>query len=47
MLCEKPMATNVEGCVRIADAVKKAGIIFAMGHGRFITGTQFENMAYA
>ncbi|KAI5120934.1 hypothetical protein M0805_002914 [Coniferiporia weirii] len=32
MLCEKPMATSVEDCVRIADGVKKAGIIFGMGH---------------
>lgn len=47
MLCEKPMATNVEGCVRIADAVKKAGVIFGMGHGRFIIGTRFKNIAYA
>lgn len=33
LLCEKPMATSVEDCVRMADAVKNAGIIFGMGHG--------------
>ncbi|EJD00921.1 NAD-binding protein [Fomitiporia mediterranea MF3/22] len=32
LLCEKPMATTIEDCVRMADAVKKVGIIFGMGH---------------
>ncbi|KAI0332682.1 streptomycin biosynthesis protein StrI [Cubamyces sp. BRFM 1775] len=32
ILCEKPMATTVEGCVQIEAAVKKAGIIFGVGH---------------
>lgn len=34
ILCEKPMATTVEDCIRMEAAVKKAGIIFGMGHGR-------------
>lgn len=33
ILCEKPMATKVEDCIRMERAVKKAGIIFGMGHG--------------
>lgn len=33
ILCEKPMATSVEACVRMEAAVRKAGIIFGMGHG--------------
>lgn len=33
ILCEKPMATSVEHCLMIEDAVKKAGIIFGLGHG--------------
>jgi predicted dehydrogenase len=33
ILCEKPMATNLEDCIKMEVAVKKAGIIFGMGHG--------------
>ncbi|PBL02644.1 NAD(P)-binding protein [Armillaria gallica] len=32
ILCEKPMATSVEDCIRIETAIKNAGIIFGMGH---------------
>ncbi|PIL37283.1 hypothetical protein GSI_00976 [Ganoderma sinense ZZ0214-1] len=32
ILCEKPMSTNLEACFRMETAVKKAGIIFGMGH---------------
>ncbi|KZV69841.1 NAD-P-binding protein, partial [Peniophora sp. CONT] len=32
ILCEKPMATSIEHCLRIEDSVKKAGVIFGMGH---------------
>ncbi|THV08708.1 NAD(P)-binding protein [Dendrothele bispora CBS 962.96] len=32
ILCEKPMATSLEGCIRMEEVVKKAGIIFGMGH---------------
>ena len=33
ILCEKPMSTTLEACFRMEAAVKKAGIIFGMGHG--------------
>jgi predicted dehydrogenase len=39
VLCEKPMATSVEQCLRIEAAVKKAGIIFGLGHGAFVAYT--------
>ncbi|KAJ3532063.1 hypothetical protein NM688_g7478 [Phlebia brevispora] len=32
ILCEKPMATDVEGCLKMEAAVQKAGVIFGMGH---------------
>ncbi|KAI0068926.1 NAD(P)-binding protein [Artomyces pyxidatus] len=32
ILCEKPMATSIEACIQIEAAVKKANIIFGMGH---------------
>ncbi|KIP12647.1 hypothetical protein PHLGIDRAFT_61187 [Phlebiopsis gigantea 11061_1 CR5-6] len=32
ILCEKPMSTKLEDCLRMEAAVKKAGIIFGMGH---------------
>lgn len=33
IMCEKPMATSIDHCFQIEAAVKKAGIIFGMGHG--------------
>lgn len=36
ILCEKPMATSVEDCLKMYDAVTKAGIIFGMGHGMWL-----------
>jgi predicted dehydrogenase len=32
ILCEKPMATTLEDCIRIEEAITDAGIIFGMGH---------------
>lgn len=34
ILCEKPMSTNIEDCIKMEAAVKKAGVIFGMGHGK-------------
>lgn len=36
ILCEKPMATSIDECMKIEAAVKKAGIIFGMGHGEIL-----------
>lgn len=36
ILCEKPMATSVQDCLNMHDAVKRSGIIFGMGHGLYI-----------
>lgn len=33
ILCEKPMAITPQGCILMERAVKKANIIFGMGHG--------------
>jgi predicted dehydrogenase len=33
ILCEKPMATNLNDCIKMETAIKEAGIIFGMGHG--------------
>lgn len=33
ILCEKPMGTNLEDCLKMEAAVKNAGVIFGMGHG--------------
>ena len=35
ILCEKPMGTNVQDCLKMEAAVKKAGVIFGMGHGPY------------
>ncbi|KAF8076234.1 hypothetical protein FPV67DRAFT_1407569 [Lyophyllum atratum] len=32
ILCEKPMATSLEDCIKMENAIKKAGTIFGMGH---------------
>ncbi|KAI0693569.1 NAD(P)-binding protein [Cytidiella melzeri] len=32
ILCEKPMSTNLDDCLKMEAAVQKAGIIFGMGH---------------
>jgi len=33
ILCEKPMATTPEECIKMADAVKRSGKVFGIGHG--------------
>lgn len=35
ILCEKPMATSVEECIKIEQVIKAAGVIFGMGHGKY------------
>jgi predicted dehydrogenase len=35
ILCEKPMATSVEECIKIEQVIKGAGVIFGMGHGMY------------
>lgn len=37
ILCEKPMSTNPEDCLKMEAAVEKAGIIFGMGHGWYLS----------
>ncbi|KAE9410299.1 NAD(P)-binding protein [Gymnopus androsaceus JB14] len=32
ILCEKPMATTLEECIRIEETISKANVIFGMGH---------------
>lgn len=41
VLCEKPMATSIEDCVRMEKAVKNAKIIFGMGHGTYVHRNQY------
>jgi predicted dehydrogenase len=33
ILCEKPMATSVQDCLKMEMSIKRAGNIFGMGHG--------------
>lgn len=41
ILCEKPMATTPEACERMAEAVRAAGVTFAMGFSnRYNSGLQ-------
>lgn len=35
ILCEKPMSTNLDDCLKMEYTVKNAGIVFGMGHGMF------------
>ncbi|KAF8351275.1 streptomycin biosynthesis protein StrI [Amanita rubescens] len=32
ILCEKPMATSIEECIKMEQVIKQAGVIFGMGH---------------
>lgn len=34
ILCEKPMATTPEECIEMAEAVKRSGKVFGVGHGK-------------
>lgn len=41
ILCEKPMSLDGESCLRMAEAVQAAGVVFAMGYDhRFLAGQQ-------
>lgn len=37
ILCEKPMATSLQDCIKIETVIKKTGTIFGMGHGLVIS----------
>jgi predicted dehydrogenase len=45
ILCEKPMATSIEHCLQIEAAVKKAGIIFGVGHGVLLPPAQHMSLS--
>ena len=36
ILCEKPMATDIQDCIKMENAIKNKGIVFGMGHGMYI-----------
>jgi len=42
ILCEKPMATTIDDCLRIEQSIKDTGVIFGMGHGK----SRFQLLAY-
>lgn len=42
ILCEKPMATSLEDCIKIEEAVKEFKIIFGMGHGESLCSCSAE-----
>lgn len=43
ILCEKPMAITVQDCLLMERAIKKAGIIFGMGHGKWHIQANYNN----
>ena len=42
ILCEKPMATTLEDCIKMEAVVKKAGTIFGVGHGKSFSHFRFN-----